>query len=500
MTAKSSQNATSFPSYPSLLRRRPLLPLVPHNTLVSIAPRPLSYFVLIDISAQKAQDEPTTRRAKTGAVKHRGGGLVHGTGRVKPNGKIKRSDSSASSKLQAPATTTPHNPVPIKTRTVIDQGPVPLYCSDECQIRDLNSMYGAFSIDYHPDRDSPPPPPVPHNSYSQREQINGSDSDSSGGTTSSVESCSSSLQFSMPSESASAPQPRSEMSPCLATLYELSKWKQPPPAPILCSDPWDSELSTNFHSGIIMAGRRITTVFGSEPEVKRSTLYGALLPQPRRQRHIPGWTDGSNAWRGEVYGLVAPPADDDASYQRDDRTARAYGSFVASPHRSHGIQSTVGQSKLNSSHFTPASFPATKTQEVISAEELYSKYSQSFSRRSESRASLYPSSSLVAQSYPSTAPRRERFLVHPGAQGKLLVPDVKLKARGNSSTSVSSSDWSSSSPTSEKSHRDESDASEDHLCQTERKDIALSLPLPKRPNFEGESRTLLPRAGLIKPL
>src|ERR1700722_17758113 len=33
---------------------------------------------------------------------------------------------------------------------------------DECQIKDLNSMYGAFCIDYHPNRDLPPPPPVPH--------------------------------------------------------------------------------------------------------------------------------------------------------------------------------------------------------------------------------------------------------------------------------------------------------------------------------------------------
>jgi hypothetical protein len=240
-----------------------------------------------------------------------------------------------------------------------------------------------------------------------------------------------------------------------------------------------------------MAGRRITAAFRPELEVKRS-VHGGPTPPPPAQRHIPGWTDGSNAWRGEVYSLVAPADSGDSPY-REDTTARAYGSFVASPHRSRGIQSTVGETKSNSSHFSPASFPAPKTQEAICTEELYLKYSQPFSRRSESRASLYPSSSGTAQSYPSTAPRRERFLVHPGAQGKLLVPDVKVKAHGSSSASVSSCDWS---PTSERSNPDGGSDSDDGSAETERRDVAMSLPLPRRPTFESElSRTACTRAG-----
>jgi hypothetical protein len=169
---------------------------------------------------------------------------------------------------------------------------------------------------------------------------------------------------------------------------------------------------------------------------------------------------------GRKCNLVAPSSDHAGADDRLRRevVSKAYGSFIASPHRSHGIQSTLGQpaghhwnsydgvfsavaAPVRSSPNPPsmsllaAAVAAAQQQHAASpsTEELYVKYSQSFSRRSEHRASLYPSScpssSSSSSHHPSSSSstgsllRRERQLVHPDARGKLLVPDVKLKAR-----------------------------------------------------------------------
>ena len=128
-------------------------------------------------------------RTKNGTIRARTGGLVHGTGRVKPNGTIKRSDSKKSKDAQpqqqpAPAPVAPAEApklaATLRHRTVIDQGPIPLYCSDECRLADLQSSFGAMDIHYHPDSHaSPPLPPVPHNSSSDLSAPEESDSASS---------------------------------------------------------------------------------------------------------------------------------------------------------------------------------------------------------------------------------------------------------------------------------------------------------------------------------
>ncbi len=111
-------------------------------------------------------------RRSTGTIRQKGaGGLVRGTGRIKPNGTIKRSDPKRDVGSAVLPTLTQTAPTAGKHRTVIDQNPTPLYCSDECRLADLNSLYGGLSLDYNPDRDprdSPPLPPVPHNSFSTR--------------------------------------------------------------------------------------------------------------------------------------------------------------------------------------------------------------------------------------------------------------------------------------------------------------------------------------------
>ncbi|PCH40191.1 hypothetical protein WOLCODRAFT_136716 [Wolfiporia cocos MD-104 SS10] len=403
-------------------------------------------------SDSKNQDDaPAARlpRTKTGNPR-RGGGLVHGTGRVKPNGAIKRSDTVKEAKKPSPpapaadvepSMTRPTGPV--RHRTVIDQSPVPMYCSDECRLADLRA--GQVGLDYNPERCvSPPMPPVPHNSYSDFSSPDESDSGASFGSQASLmSSCLGSDDTPIPSGYAA-----------LRKLYpELPA--QPHRAPQLRPKTEEKHSSLeDYNSGIMMASRRITETL--KPEPAKRTLYGTVEKQERKP--IPGWTDGSQAWRASVYGF-APPQDFTKTRPTDESVTSAYKGFVASSHRSRGVYSTLSTAavSLDSASASASALPTQPqpprgmgTRSRSEAEELYSKYPL-FAKRSDSRASLAsarPTSPTGStRSLPvCTAPRRKEFsLVKPGAEGRLLVPDVKMTRTPSNLTmsSETSSSYSS---------------------------------------------------------
>lgn len=71
-------------------------------------------------------------------ARNHGGGLLHGTGRIRPGGGLKRNASTSNMvptlQQQQPA---PAFPIAARERIVIDQGQTPLYCSEECRKADL---------------------------------------------------------------------------------------------------------------------------------------------------------------------------------------------------------------------------------------------------------------------------------------------------------------------------------------------------------------------------
>lgn len=452
----------------------------------------------IVVSKVQNGDAPTaqrTTRTKSGTIRARGG-LLHGTGRVKPNGAVKRSDSATVAPTAPPSA--PAQPAaPVKQRTVIDQGPIPLYCSDECRMSDLNSVYGVLSADYDPHREATPA--VPHNSFTT---LCETESDSSSGGVSSVDSQSS---ISWSSDSSRS----TRVSPSIATLAALYDFPPlPPPAPIIeqvdsQSSSSDSELNFDqYQSGVMMAARRIKAALCPEP-VKRSA-FNTAPPPPVSRDPIPGWTDGSVAWRSSVYSLSTP-----TTARQAVGDSNAYKSIVASPHHSRGVQSTFGEASTPTSHCnaSTASLPVTRPtapaamRSVSYADDLYSKYPLSFSRRSESRTSLsipgsYPTSSTSSR---VSSRQQEKSLLKPGAEGKLLVPDVKLRVNIGSSlspsvaSSASLSSWRSESSYPASSRRSvrsplsrhSSEISEGALSdQGSKSDDDESLPAPRRPTVE----------------
>jgi len=155
------------------------------------------------------------------------GGLVNGTGRLRHNGTIK-----------AP----PAPPVVMKERTVIEQGPTPLYCSDECQFADLHAQR----------RDAPMDPAVEEPQHDS--------------TPTSVDKF---LKF--------------------YNLPPLPKVPSFAPTPVMPELPWTS--------GIMMAGKLIDSL--CPPPQK--PYVGKYRPVEEPRKPTKGWNDGSNAWRDAVY-------------------------------------------------------------------------------------------------------------------------------------------------------------------------------------------------------
>ncbi|KAH9851788.1 hypothetical protein C2E23DRAFT_869184 [Lenzites betulinus] len=399
------------------------------------------------------QDAPSRlARGKTGTIRPRAAGLVHGTGRVKPNGTIKRSPPKDAT---APdATTAPVRPAaPVRQRTIIDPSPVPLYCSDECRLYDLQATHSALDINYHPERCASPQHPAANTVSDSRPEAD--DSDCSSG--SSYESRSSIASPTATTATAIASSHKGdkhqEAYHRLAAIYNFAPL--PPPLPFT-PRPKKAEAPEpvpRFDGGVMMAARRIQAALC--PDKPKRTAWGLPIPSNPEEdnKPIPGWTDGSQAWRASVYNY-APPRDMTRT-DPDEAALRAYGTQVASPHRSRGVHSTLGENKpateaLPNRSSSTSSLPA-RTMDP-STEKMYKQYSASFTRRSESRSTMRQSRALSTSPTGSarSALTREISLVAPGAEGRLLVPDVKMRRTNSSMSSIDGvvgSSWSTTSGT-----------------------------------------------------
>ncbi|KAG5652907.1 hypothetical protein H0H81_003168 [Sphagnurus paluster] len=364
---------------------------------------------------------PSSPRSKTSGTIRQRAGLVQGTGRVKPNGSLK-------SKPQPQPQPAP----PLRLRTVIDQGPTPLYCSDACQMADIKRG-------------------LPHNFNPQRQRSSLTPVTFSSSTTDS-DSSNSSIESQSSDESVAS---ATHISPSLATLAALYNFPPlPPPAPV------DDDISAppcpapaEYSSGVMMAARRIASELGPRPQKRNA--YGHITSSIEPRKPIPGWTDGSNAWRSSIYSCTAP----------DSSTPAPHKSFATRSRSTASVSRTTSTSESDA--------------------ELLTKFSQSF-RRTSRVSTPHSSPTLCASptsSLRTSSPqKRERSLVHRGAEGKLLVPDVMMRVNSSASSTSLSSEWSATSSRHCRSPLSQASSSGDEEDTTHRCDSTSSLPSKsKRP-------------------
>ncbi|KAJ6477318.1 hypothetical protein C8R47DRAFT_645725 [Mycena vitilis] len=346
-----------------ILPKRILVP-VPQDPPPSLDSRTQAYLCLPSFV-----DSPKARRNKTGTIRQRSG-LVHGTGRVRPNGTLKAA--------------------PVKTRVEIDQSPAPLYCSDECRQKDLEFFHGR---------------PV----YSDSASSDTSDDDTALRT----------ARHTYHPHERSTPNTRS-----LAVFAREYGIAPLPPSTCETYDELHPRVKPTpyrppeFTSGVMMANRRLDAVL---PKALKAGERPPVL------KPVPGWTDGSQAWRASTYSFAPPPQ---SRADVLDPNRAAYQSFVASPHRST-------QSGVTATDAYASSPPSPTTASSSSAHsELFSTYDDAMTRRTSSRLSLV-SSSPASSTMSASPPRKSRAQL---AAASLLVPAVLLNppTRTPSTESLSS--------------------------------------------------------------
>ncbi|KJA24743.1 hypothetical protein HYPSUDRAFT_200302 [Hypholoma sublateritium FD-334 SS-4] len=229
----------------------------------------------------------------------------------------------------------------------------------------------------------------------------------------------------------SDPQPAAPKAP-LTSMEKLAafyNFPEMPPVPVF-EKPTPSE-PLPYNSGIIMAGRLITSLAPSPPSKPQ---VGRYHPAPEPHKPVAGWTDGSHAWRSAVYSLAAPRSNKPFT---GEVAIKAYGSF-----------STPARSGVSASCPTAIAKLPSAAESASAAEALLLGFSEKFSRQTASRLSLYhdggsPAPSSVASAHSLPLPSTTyRSLVPSSAEGKLLVPDVKMRVHRGGSSSSLSSNWS----------------------------------------------------------
>ncbi|KAF9454699.1 hypothetical protein P691DRAFT_754265 [Macrolepiota fuliginosa MF-IS2] len=356
-------------------------------------------------SSPSKKDTTAQKRKPTARAR---GGLVQGTGRVKPNGTIKRTESTASKSQQGAQPSKP-----IKYRTIIDQGPLPLYCSEECRRLDDKASSGSVGTESSGSSSIPSESSIATASSAAYEQL-------------------------PPPHVIDEPQYTSPSVAVLAKLYNFPP--APPPAPICFEDAAEPELcrAPIGDNGLIMAGRYLRELC-SEPAKPQTGRHRAPIEPVKT---VPGWNDGSNAWRSCLYNLTSPSPTPQIKKKRV-------------------VRSQLGDASIPLRNTSASSLPDNAA--------MINKYAESLTRRS----------GTISSSSETTVLKRERSLLPPGAEGRLLVPDVKLKVRTGSSASVASKVRSPLSATSD-SGDDESTVSK---CDSPQSPVHP----PQRPNPETRS-------------
>lgn len=463
-----------------ILPKRYSVPIIPPQPILPTQPTTTA-------TTNNAVKQSQTTRGKHGTIKARvqGGGLLHGTGRVRPGGGLRRDSGHnvpALQQNQHPTTNAGKRLSPQKLaalqqqeqvrqleaarqaqqaqidlaaaqprqRTVIDQAQTPLYCSDECMRQDLElslsatttqpihttrARLGMHPSQLNPERASPPPPspvlpPVPPNSYrtpglrlSMSEE---SDADSSSATGTSFSNSEASHSHSSPVE-----------------VGEWRRVKEEKDAQEGLMSVAARKLSTFFSTGNARQARdeatrrdraaleaRLRASPPNRPAEQQPSAADDELPKistSHSDSNRPGLSNAQRAQSAiELYSKYP------LFTKNNKAKPRARGTLAASPTVSASYQPASGiidaaPAPIRTSH-SRARSAASSTVEGRP--------------RSVDRVSIFDEDGALApefagrklnKAYTSQSPRP---ILAKGLEGRLLVPDVLLKPSGSASGSL----------------------------------------------------------------
>lgn len=442
----------------------------------AILPKRKTVTVTVPVTTKGSQPPPpppSSPRSRKAAANQRKGGLVNGTGRLRPNGTIRTPPPQS-----APATRE-------KKKLVIDHSPLPVYCSEECRIADLELRRRIAP--FNPESDDPEDAPPKVKSKSRKGEglehvLSDPESEAAGDSDSSLDQ----LPILWDWQKPAPPPPLPSVNKLFAFMPSVNIDHIPAPAA-----PTPQHIpAPQYNGGNIMTGRLLNSI-APDPIKPRQYRWD---PLPERHAPVKGWNDGSSAWRDAIYGNGCVSGMDTDPYGRAAKEhQRVTGGVRPVPIR----PDPAGK-------FITGSLPSDAAiQEQLedpinlrfTTSMMLGRMNDALAQRSNSRSNMYSpgprrthSTASVASdagSYTSTSPpsptvmRRERSLLSPGAEGKLLVPDVKLSVRSASASCILSSS-TDPIPISRRSSSNSSTGSQ-RSSRTKRSSTTARSPLSREP-------------------
>lgn len=481
-----------------ILPKRYSVPIIPPQPILPTQPTTTAPTTTATNNAVK---QSQTTRGKHGTIKARvqGGGLLHGTGRVRPGGGLRRDSGHnvpALQQIQHPTTTTNANananagkrlsPQKLaalqqqeqirqleaarqtqqaaidlaaaqpRQRTVIDQAQTPLYCSDECMRQDLElslsaattqpihttrARLGMHPSQLNPSRASPPPPspvlpPVPPNSYrTPGLRLSMSEESDADADSSSATGTSFSNSEASHGQSHSSP-------------VEVGEWRREK----------EEEKEKDAQEGLMsVAARKLSTFFstGNARQAReeatrrdRAALEARLRASPPNKP-----AEQQSSAVDELPNISTSHSDSNrpglSNAQRAQSAIELYSKyplFTKNNKAKPRVRGTLAASPTVSASYQPASG-------IIDAAPAPIRTSHSRARstasstvegrpRSVDRVSIFDEDGALAPEFAGRklnkayTSQSPRPILAKGLEGRLLVPDVLLKPSGSASGSL----------------------------------------------------------------
>lgn len=372
-------------------------------------------------------------------ARNHGGGLLHGTGRIRPGGGLKRNAST--SNMVPTLQPAPAIPIAARERIVIDQGQTPLYCSEECRKADLElaniplsrsapmdfpvlqHQLGTHPLQFNTAVASPPLPENPSPILRPDSSRNTSNGQATGVglhlSLSEVENSDSSLSG-YPTSDASQTSPETEEQKTLAEgegLQDVSSQLQKMLVCDATANGKEQQTTSTAISSLSSALSVNSTVDRSPPKSSASVQSPVSPTSPAAKARAKSAIE-----LYAKYPLFSKSRSTSRSASRQNLNLAAAPTVSGSYTDAYAISTS-----------TPSSIMQMSPDQVVSLSPTVAAAAVSGSLPAQPQGAL-PGFGNLAKLYAgrklSTRHTEPRSILAKGAEGKLLVPNVKLKPLG----------------------------------------------------------------------
>lgn len=417
-----------------ILPRRYTVAIEPPAQPLALAPPPLTRQ-----PSGRGKAGGTSNAHLKALARNHGGGLLHGTGRIRPGGGLKRNAST--SNMVPTLQPAPAIPIAARERIVIDQGQTPLYCSEECRKADLElaniplsrsapmdfpvlqHQLGTHPLQFNTAVVSPSRPEKPSPILRPDSSRNTSNGQATGVglhlSLSEVENSDSSLSG-YPTSDASQTSPETEEQKTLAEGEGLQDVSSQLQMMLVCDATANGKEQQTTSTAISSPALSVNSTVDRSPPKSSASVQSPVSPtspaaKARARSAIELYAK---------YPLFSKSRSTSRSASRQNLNLAAAPTVSGSYADAYAISTSTPSSITKMSPEQVVCLSPTVAAAAVSGSLPVEQHANDAPPGFENLEKLYPGRKL------STRHTEPRSILAKGAEGKLLVPNVKLKPFG----------------------------------------------------------------------